>query len=216
MSFRLTLCCPCWRKPQRTLRAINSVLDQDTNGWEALFIGDSCPDFQSFIDDGTFSRLSEKALDRGNEIHFINLAEHKGFWGYDARNFSIGLARGKYIVFLDNDDVLRAGHFRSYLSEIEGTDADMVHFNSYIEPLDAIRDSELSYGMIGHSEIIVRKESLQGFFQKPEYGHDWSMVSHLIRSGCKIRKSKNEPTYVVKAIGGDNPNRERLSESGID
>mgnify|MGYP003340001124 FL=1 len=215
-EFRLSLCVPCYLKPQRTLRAIESVLNQDTNGWEAIFMGDGCPNFADFQDDGTFSEFSERALENGNEMHFINLKEHKGGWGYAARNVSFKLARGQYVIFLDNDDVLKPNHFSNYLSAIEGTDADMVYFNSYIEPIDAIRESELRFGCIGHSEIIVKADLLKTFTQKPEYGHDWHLIEHLIRKNAVIKKSNNPPTYIIKEIGGGHPNRERLTEKNID
>lgn len=214
--IRLSLICPCYKKPQRTLRAISSVLDQDTNGWEALFIGDGCSSFESMMDDGTFSAFSDKALLAGNEMHFMNLTEHMGFWGYQARNIGIDLARGKYIVFLDNDDILMPNHFSSYLSAIENTDYDMVYFDSHIEPIGVKRNSELRYGSIGHSEIIVKTSMLKGFKQRAEYGHDWGMVEHLIRNNAFISKSDNEPTYIIKAIGGEDSNRERIGEKGID
>lgn len=214
--IRLSLICPCYKKPQRTLRAISSVLEQDTDGWEALFIGDGCPQFESMMDDGTFSSFSEKALLRGNEMHFMNLSQHMGFWGYQARNIGIDLARGKYIVFLDNDDVLMPNHFSNYLSAIENTEFDMVYFDSYIEPIVSRRKSELRYGSIGHSEIIVKTSKLKGFKQRAEYGHDWGMIEHLLRNNVLAEKSNNEPTYIVKAIGGEDSNRERLGEKGID
>lgn len=215
-EFRLTLCCPCYQKPQRTLRAIQSVLDQDVNGWEALFVGDACESFQKMQDDGTFTNFSEKALANGNEMTFINFREHQGGWGFMARNVCFDLARGKYIVFLDNDDVLKPNHFRNYLSEIENTETDMVHFNSYIEPIDVVRESELRFGSIGHSEIIVKADLLRGYTQKPEYGHDWSLIEMLMRKNALIKKSRNEPTYIIKAIGGGHPNRQRIGENDID
>lgn len=44
--MKLTLICPCWGRPERTLRAIDSVIAQDFDGYEAIFIGDFCPFFQ--------------------------------------------------------------------------------------------------------------------------------------------------------------------------
>lgn len=214
--MRLTLCCPCYLKPQRTIRAIESVLSQDTNGWEALFVGDSCPNFEENMENGVFQAFSKEAEKMGNEMNFVNMKEHKGGWGYAARNVTIDLARGKYIVFLDNDDVILKNHFSSYLSEIENTDYDLVYFDSYIEPIKSKRISELRFGMIGHSEIIVKTELLKNYLQTPEYGHDWAMIEHLRRKDIKVKKSLNEPTYIVKEIGGGHANRERLSEKEID
>lgn len=216
-DFRLTSCTPCYGRPLRTLRAVECVVNQDTNGWEAFFIGDGCPIFESMMDDGTFTPYVEEALKNGNEIHFINLKDHKGGWGYAARNVAFNLAKGKYFVFLDNDDVIMKSHFSNYLSEIEHSTYDLVYFDSYIEPTMQKRESTLAFGHIGHSEIILRTELLKDYQQKPEYGQDWHLIEFLMRKGALTKKANSgEATYVVKEIGGGDPNRERLSEKGID
>lgn len=215
-EFRLTCCTPCFGRPLRTIRLLECLLNQDTNGWEALFIGDGCQVFEKMMDDRTFMKYSDMALKKGNEIHFMNLKEHKGGWGYAARNIGFKLARGKFFVFTDNDDVIMKNHFSNYLSEIEGSGYDLVYFDSYIEPIEKKRETHLSFGNIGHSEIILRTELLKGFEQKPEYGQDWHLIEHLLRKGIVTKKSTKNPTYIVKEIGGGDPNRERLYEKDID
>ena len=60
--MKLTCICPVWKRPQRTIRAIESVIAQEFEGYEMLFIGDACPLFQERIDDGTFEKYSGRLL----------------------------------------------------------------------------------------------------------------------------------------------------------
>jgi len=216
-TFKITCCIPCYGRPSRTLRAAECVLGQDMNGWEAYFIGDGCPVFERMLDDGVFNIFVEEAEKRGNEMVFANLKEHHGGWGYAARNVAFEHARGKFFLFYDNDDVIKPNHFSHYLSEIENSGYDMVYYDSYIEPINEVRKSHLSFGNIGHSEIIVRTEALKGYKQKPHYGQDWDLIETLTRKGFVAKKGlSKETTYVIKEIGGSDPGRERLYEKDID
>lgn len=212
--MKLSLVVPCFGRPQRTLRAMQCVLEQDMDGWEAFFIGDGCPEFQKMMDEGVFDLFEDNAEIKGNRFVLENLSENKGGWGYAARNHAISRLKGDYTLFMDNDDVILRGHFSNYYNAIRNAECDMVYFDSYIEPIDAIRETELKFGSIGHSEIIVRTNLLLNFSQKPEYGHDWELIKHIIDSGALMQKSNNPPTYIVKEIGGGE-NRERLYEKGI-
>ena len=46
---RITVCVPIYGRPARTLRAIDCILNQDINNWEAILIGDNCPDFNKLL-----------------------------------------------------------------------------------------------------------------------------------------------------------------------
>ena len=141
---KLTCICPVWQRPQRTLRAIESVLAQDFQGYEMIFIGDCDPVFQQRLDDGTFKSYSDRAAEKGNVMIFINRTERGRGWGHAARKEGVDMATGKYICFLDNDDMLKPNHFTNYYTfmeenpDIEWTwwlDADAVitNFNTTIE-----------------------------------------------------------------------------------
>lgn len=212
---KVSLIVPCWGRPQRTLRAMQCVLEQDMDGWEAIFLGDGCPEFQKMIDDGIFDIFEDNADIRGNEFRIYNLENHYGGCGYQARNTAFKLTNSEYTLFMDNDDVIKRNHFRSYYSAINTTDLDMMYFDTYIEPVDTIRVSQLVSGYIGHSEIILKSDLLKNYQQSPNYGHDWELIKNLIDKGIKIGKSHNPPTYIIKELGGGHENRERLSEKNI-
>ena len=203
MELKLTLCTPCYQRPNRTLRAMESVVEQDMNGWEAYFVGDGCPSFQKLLDSGTLDKYIQKAESNGNKLYAYNLPNHSGGWGYDVRNHIFEKAKGKYVLFLDNDDLILKNHFSLYYNSIEGTDCDFVYLNTYIEPYKHNRNSDLKFGSIGHHEVIILNEFLKKVpMQKPHYGHDWTLIEDMIKLGGKSKKINNdEATYIVKGLG---------------
>jgi len=200
---KLTLCVPCFARPQRTLRALECVVNQDMNGWEAYFIGDNCPDYQKLLQEGYFEEYLDKAKANGNNLYFENLPKHSGGWGYQVRNRIFKLANSEYTLFMDNDDMIKPNHFSTYYNAINDIDkCDFVYLDTWIEPIQRRRVSELKFGSIGHHEIIIRTEFLKGMPpQEAHYGHDWTLIENMINAGGKHKKVEIEPTYIVKGLG---------------
>lgn len=208
--MRLTLSMPCYGRPQRTIRAIESIANQTVNGWEALIIGDDCPMISSFMRSGFFDDIRRDCKARGNDLYLGNNPVNKGGHGYAITNQNIEEAKGKYFSFFANDDILLPNHFENYLSQIEGTDLDFVYFDSFVAPRNSIRVAQLQYGCIGHSELIVKTEFLK---QMPkhnaDYGHDWLLIENMIKNGKSKKAFGCPPTYHVMSLP-DN------TEKGID
>jgi len=199
---KLTCICPVWKRPQRTIRAIESVVAQKFDGWEALFIGDKCPEFQKNIDEGVFKKYEEQVAATGNHILFHNMDEHFGGWGHGARKYGIDIAQGEYVCFLDNDDVLLPNHFENYYSFMqENPDIHAGYFNARTEPWKKNRTSCLSRGGIGNAELMIRTDVLRKNYRlDPEYEHDWRLVDRMLNYGYKFKKSKAAPTYIIMSV----------------
>ena len=196
-KYKLSIIVPCYERPQRTIRAINCVLNQQFDNYHAMFIFDGCPYYEKHKADGVFDFVYDKSF---NKVEFIQ-TQHYGGWGYHQRNLGIQKAEGEYTIFFDNDDVILPNHFENYYNGIAGTPYDMVYFNSFLELRNQIRNTELSYGMIGHSEIIVKTEFLKNIPQQtPEYGHDFKMIQYILWQHGMVRKSDSMPTYFVKSV----------------
>lgn len=181
---------------------MKSVAEQNFEGAETLFIGDNCPLFQKQMDDGLFNIYIEQAASKGNIIKVMNLPEHHGGWGHMGRLEGIKMAQGKYICFLDNDDVLLPNHFTNYFTFMESNpDVDAGYFNAYTVPWKKERNAVLSRGGIGNAELIIKTDVLKKEYQPDaQYEHDWRLVERMMKKGYKFKKSSNPSTYRIMSI----------------
>jgi glycosyltransferase involved in cell wall biosynthesis len=208
--MRLTVSMPCYGRPQRTIRAIECIANQTANNWEALVVGDGCQVMKDYLSSGYFNDIEVECGKRGNDLIIVNNSVNQGGHGFAITNRNIQLAEGKYFTFFANDDIILPNHFENYLSQIEGTDLDFVYFDSFVAPRNAIRNAQLQYGMIGHSELIIRTQFLKSMPTHNEhYGHDWQLIENMAKIG-RHKKAENSPaTYHVMSLSD---NREK----GID
>lgn len=200
---RITVSMPCYLRPERTKRAIECILNQDINDWEAFIMGDKCPYFQDLIDSGYLQSIKEEQVLKGNIIHFFNSPEHCGGWGYKLTNHAIQNAAGKYFIFMDNDDVILPNHFRNYLSEIENTDYDLVYYSSVLVPngINDKRNTSIAPSCIGHCDIIVRTEVARVVHPHDySYMHDFNFIYEICKSGKCKKASTSEATYRVMRL----------------
>lgn len=208
--MRLTVSMPCYGRPQRTIRAINCIANQNINGWEALVIGDGCPVMQDFIDSDYFKDIIETCSYNGNDLIIQNNPINQGGHGFAITNHNIEVAQGKYFVFFANDDIILPNHFENYLSQIENTDYDFVYFDSWVEPRNSKRIAQLQYGSIGHSELIIKTDFLRQMpMHDAEYGHDFALIQTMMQNGKHNRGDGCPLTYKVMSLS-DN------KEKGID
>lgn len=208
-KYKIALIVPCYERPERTLRAIQNVLEQDLNGWECYFAGDNCPFIQSMVDSGEVHKYIDIAKNKGNKLAIFNLPIHYGGWGYQCRNLCVKLCSAEYVMYMDNDDTIEKNHFSSYYNEIVNTELDFVYFNTWIDPIEnanskkgRLRDSKLEHGSIGHQEIIVKSSVLKQMpLEKEFYGHDWKLIETMLDWGATFKKSTNQPTYNIMGVG---------------
>jgi len=91
----ISIITPSYNSKQFIEETIKSVISQTYTNWEML-ITDDCST------DGT-REIVKEWMNRDNRIHLIELAENGG--AAIARNTSIKSAKGKYLAFLDSDDL---------------------------------------------------------------------------------------------------------------
>jgi glycosyltransferase involved in cell wall biosynthesis len=199
---RITLSIACYKRPERTKRSIQCILDQDINNWEAFIMGDACPDFQKLIDSGYLESIKQEQLKKGNIIHYFNADVNSGGCGYKLINHAIKNATGKYIVFYANDDIILPNHFSHYLSEIENTEYDLVYYNSELTPLKSDRETIMQISSIGHCDIIIKSDLAKRLKPHTEkYTHDWDFIHEAAVTG-KYKKAKSKlSTYKVMRLG---------------
>ena len=95
--------------------AIESVIRQTIDDWEVIVIGDCCTDDSESV----VRSFQDK------RIHWHNLAENFGEQSYP-NNVGVEKARGKYVCFLNHDDLYFPDHLELCLERIRDADADLV------------------------------------------------------------------------------------------
>lgn len=117
--------------------AVQSVLDQDFDGFELILVDDGSPDGSGAICDEFAARD-----DRVRVIH----KENGGMC--QARNVAMREARGDYLTFMDNDDVILPGFLSANYRLAETYDADCVRFGRW-------RNTQDDEGRIIHRSAAV-------------------------------------------------------------
>lgn len=205
---RITISMPVYLRPRRTARAIQCILNQTVQDWEAFILGDGCPDFYKIP--GICTTSGRICFHPDRRLNLQNFRNNTGGCGYRQTNFAINNARGKYFLFFANDDVISPVHMATYLDGIEDTPYDFMYYDYLAFGRRMV--TKMKYGHIGHSALIIRTDFLQQMPPHgPEYGHDFDLIKNMIRAGARYRKGEITPTYYVMS-----GNRQRLDPEGID
>lgn len=92
---KISIIMPCYNAQEFIKESIDSVLAQTCEDWELLIVDNGCTD-------DSMSICQDRAW-RDERIKILQYTEQKG--PAAARNFGIKNARGRYLAFLDSDDL---------------------------------------------------------------------------------------------------------------
>ena len=149
----LSVIVPIYCKPPQFLReCIGSILRQTLNDFELILINDASPDNPMELLRGF----------RDQRIKLIHLRENRGVAA--ARNVGLRIARGKYVSFIDADDVVDASYSETLITIAEQFSLDIVvaHTNDFrtMEQLKPVHSFRLN---IKIKNIPLRRLSVQHF-----------------------------------------------------
>ncbi|MDI3389427.1 bifunctional glycosyltransferase family 2 protein/CDP-glycerol:glycerophosphate glycerophosphotransferase [Streptomyces sp. B-S-A8] len=102
----------------RLRAAVRSVLDQTLRGVEVVIVDDCSTD-------GSYEVAQWLAAENPGRVRAFQLPENSGGCG-EPRNVGIGHTRGRYVMFLDSDDVLERNACRNLLEAAERDGSDIV------------------------------------------------------------------------------------------
>ena len=77
-SKRITLSMPSYGRKKGTIRAIDCILKQDIDNWEALVIGDGCPVIQEFLDSRYYKDIQAECKLEALETGSVHLGSVHG------------------------------------------------------------------------------------------------------------------------------------------
>lgn len=95
--------------------AIRSVFNSTLSEWELIVVGDHCTDDTEAVV-GEFD---------DPRVRFVNLAENSGEQAVP-NNTGIAMANGRYIAFLNHDDLFFPDHLATSIDWLETKKADLV------------------------------------------------------------------------------------------
>lgn len=102
---------PTYRDPKRVLDAVQSIQKQDMDDWEAII-----------IDDGSSSQdqaIIHAALREIDDPRFRFVCSQRNRGPARTRNLGVRLARGRYIAFLDADDLWKPEKLRLQIQQMQ-------------------------------------------------------------------------------------------------
>jgi glycosyltransferase involved in cell wall biosynthesis len=113
---------PMYKSAAFVGETIESVLAQTYRDWEMIIVDDCSPD------GGAGISVVRKYAERDPRIILIESKENKGSSG--ARNIALRAARGRYVAFLDSDDLWHPDFIEKQLKFMQEKNAGMV-FSSH-------------------------------------------------------------------------------------
>jgi len=186
---------PTWnRGPLLAERTLPSVLRQSYSNWEVVIVGDACTD-------DTADRVAAFGDSR---LRFENLSRRGTYpddplrrWmvaGSTPANRALELARGDWLGYLDDDDVLDENHIAMLLAFARTTDAEFVFGAGDFQrsPTEWLRIGKLppDPGNVMHSSVLYRsylrflRYDLEAW--KESVGADAHLWGRMYRAGVRF------------------------------
>jgi|GEM_PF-1640784 len=109
---------PTYNRPEQLKETIGSVIVQTFKNYEIIIVNDAGEDVSGVV----------KGFNDGR-IRYVSHQRNKGLAG--ARNTGMMNAKGKYIAFLDDDDIFYPNHLETLLANITKTKEKVVYADAY-------------------------------------------------------------------------------------
>lgn len=155
---------PTYNRPAMLAESVRSVLDQTYEDIEIIVVNDSGIKVENIL----------ASLNRKGNISYIRHDRNKGIAA--ARNTGIALSRGKYIAYLDDDDVFLPRHVETLIAFMENGD----HKVAYSDAYRAFQNKQ------GDSYTISKRDTPFSF----DFDHDRILTENFIPVLCVIHKKE--------------------------
>ena len=187
MSALVSIITPSYNSARFINECVNSVLEQTYTNWELIIVDDAS-------DDNSRELISNIA-ERDNRIKFVFLTKNIGVAG--ARNIALEMSEGRYIAFLDSDDVWKSEKLTTQIDFMQFHDISF-SFSSYEPmsenglkifkeikaPLKIDYNSFLKNTIIGCLTVVLDKDKI-GDFKMPNLrtSQDMALWLSIMRGG---------------------------------
>jgi CDP-glycerol glycerophosphotransferase len=159
---------------ERITTAVRSVLDQSLRSREVIVVDDHSTDDSPAV-------VERLVAEHPDDVRFIRLPQNSGPGA--ARNVGIQQARGRFVTFLDSDDVLDEHACRNLVTMAEASGADMVVGRTVRHDVETGKE---------HSWmpwLVQRKVVYESLHEQPELLYDVLSTNKLYRLDFLIREN---------------------------
>ena len=184
---------------QRTLRSL--LRQGDWLPWEAVLVGDTFPGPPDFREQ--LPRAYELAQ---SDPRFVYTEYDGGLhaWGHPQRNHGAGVARGRYLSWLGDDDVYLEGAFRSIARAIHRYEDDpRVFLFRWIAPWRQVLWHTAGYLAQDHidAECIVCPNVPEklGVWNPARYQGDYDMIAQTVEQWGGVERVVWQPEIIAQA-----------------
>nr|WP_315422946.1 glycosyltransferase family 2 protein [uncultured Pedobacter sp.] len=204
MEPLVSIIVPCHNSAKFITATLNSIIAQDYQSWELIIIDDQSTDDTRAI--------VEKFSSNYNNVQFIPLPKNMGV--SNARNVGMAKAIGKYIAFLDSDDIWLENKLSRQVAYMEDKMLAMTfcaykRINEDGAIISGVTPAPFSVGyeqLLSHNMIIFSTSMiLKGVIGNLEFskaGHeDWIFFLQLFKK-CKLGYGINEPLALYRIRKG--------------
>ena len=187
MSALVSIITPSYNSARFINECVSSVLEQTYANWELIIVDDAS-------DDNSRELIRNIAV-RDKRIKFVFLTENIGVAG--ARNIALEKSKGRYIAFLDSDDVWKKEKLSKQVQFMQSHDVSF-SFSSYEPmsenglkifkeikaPLKIDYNSFLKNTIIGCLTVVLDKDKI-GDFKMPNLrtSQDMALWLSIMRGG---------------------------------
>ena len=187
MNSKVSIITPSYNSEKFINKCVDSVVSQTYTNWEMII-----------VDDASQDASRKKIIDlANNEARIKTIFLDKNIGAAEARNIAISNAKGRYIAFLDSDDLWEsqkiekqvlfmsknniAFSFTTYQSISEDG---LMQMNIIKAPIRITYHSYLKNTIIGCLTVVIDRDKISDF-EMPDIrsSHDMALWLKIMRSG---------------------------------
>lgn len=163
---------------EKLFRAINSVLAQQTKSiYELIIVCDNCENTWDYV-----IEEYESELRVGLKLRMLKRDDNiNAKWRSICRNDGINAARGKWVLYIDNDDYFTNNYIKQLSSRIDQS-KDWYFINDMIWSGNCWKErcANMVMGQCGTANIIHKASMVSRWPERTTYGRDdWQFISNL-------------------------------------
>lgn len=178
-NVRISIIIPVYNNETYLKACLDSVLSQGMEELEVICINDASTD--------RCAEILEEYAQKHSHVRVISYEQNKS--ASQARKDGVLLSKGKYILFVDGDDLLEPGACRELYMEMEKDPVDILHFGTTILNWSGVETSRIQAMerlLEPYAGRLEGKEVFEGCFREKKYG--FSLWNKLY-SGNLCRKA---------------------------